>query len=649
MIRYCFILIATFCCSTTVCSQDNVLPDSLRQLLQQAKEDSAGVELYLSAGAAVENSDLTTSLNYYSKALQISKRTGSKRIIAKSMIYYSSAMYVSGKNDSGYYYNEQALHMAEQIPDTLYMGICMTNMAAALQQLGNTDEALGYLLRGQKLLERSKNLKLKNYEAQLYSLLQSVYTDRWEYDKSISFGEKVLKLADELDNKSSKVIALLNLGVSYREKGQLSTAKNYIVQAKKLVVELGDTRLLAAALLAEASVLEKQGAYLQILPLAQKSLQLCRESGAADMELVAQRAIATCCLQLKDYTKATQFAKEALELSRKQQVKKEEAITWRLLSRIEYAKGNVTEGAAYERTADELTIRYTNELVSFRSAHLEKKYETEKKNLQIQQLNQDRKLKALWNYVLAGSVITLLLISVLSYRTYRQKQKLQQQQIAELEKEKQLLAAEAVLKGQEEERTRLAKDLHDGLGGMLSGIKHSFNTMKGNLILTPENAQAFERSMNMLDSSIKELRMVAHNLMPESLLKFGLDTALKDFCESITGGGALKIAYHGFGVEGLRLESNTEITLYRVVQELVNNSIKHAQATEAIVQIEKQGSLLTITAEDNGKGFDVSILETAKGMGWANIRNRVEYLKGKLNIHSEPGRGTGVTIELTVT
>lgn len=156
MIRYCFILIATFCCSTTVCSQDNVLPDSLRQLLQQAKEDSAGVELYLSAGAAVENSDLTTSLNYYSKALQISKRTGSKRIIAKSMIYYSSAMYVSGKNDSGYYYNEQALHMAEQIPDTLYMGICMTNMAAALQQLGNTDEALGYLLRGQKLLERSK-------------------------------------------------------------------------------------------------------------------------------------------------------------------------------------------------------------------------------------------------------------------------------------------------------------------------------------------------------------------------------------------------------------------------------------------------------------------------------------------------------------
>ena len=163
--------------------------------------------------------------------------------------------------------------------------------------------------------------------------------------------------------------------------------------------------------------------------------------------------------------------------------------------------------------------------------------------------------------MLSGCVASAILISFLLYRTYRQKQKLQQQQIAELEKEKQLLAAEAVLKGQEEERTRLAKDLHDGLGGMLSGIKHSFNTMKGNLILTPENAQAFERSMNMLDSSIKELRMVAHNLMPESLVRFGLDTALKDFCESITGSGKLIVRYHSFGTEELKLEKNTEITL----------------------------------------------------------------------------------------
>jgi two-component system, NarL family, sensor kinase len=187
------------------------------------------------------------------------------------------------------------------------------------------------------------------------------------------------------------------------------------------------------------------------------------------------------------------------------------------------------------------------------------------------------------------------------------------------------------------------------LGGMLSGIKHSFTTMKGNLILTPENAQAFERSMNMLDTSIKELRLVAHNLMPESLVKFGLDTALKDFCESITASGALKVNYHSFGMETVSLDKNAEITLYRIVQELINNTIKHAQAAEAIVQLEVRNGQLEITVEDDGKGFDVSLLNQSKaaaGIGWSNIQNRAEYLHAKLDVQSQEDKGTSVKLLL---
>src|SRR4029079_1184344 len=157
-------------------------------------------------------------------------------------------------------------------------------------------------------------------------------------------------------------------------------------------------------------------------------------------------------------------------------------------------------------------------------------------------------------------------------------QTLQKQRILELETEKKLAATEAVLKGEEQERTRLAKDLHDGLGGMLSGIKYSLNTMKGNMIMTPENAQAFERSMDMLDSSIREMRRVAHNMMPEALVKFGLDTALKDFCNDIKQSGALAISYQSYGLENSAIDQTTAITIYRIVQELVNNTIKHAAA-----------------------------------------------------------------------
>src|SRR4030095_5863905 len=156
-----------------------------------------------------------------------------------------------------------------------------------------------------------------------------------------------------------------------------------------------------------------------------------------------------------------------------------------------------------------------------------------KKDKQIQLQAAQLRERRFWNYSLISAAIILLIISLLFYRNYKQKQKLQEQRIRELEKETQLTATDAVLKGEEQERARLAKDLHDGLGGMLSGIKYSFQNVKDSLVMTPDNHQAFERTMDMLDSSIKEMRRVAHNMMPAALVKFGLDTALKDFCNDI--------------------------------------------------------------------------------------------------------------------
>ena len=218
--------------------------------------------------------------------------------------------------------------------------------------------------------------------------------------------------------------------------------------------------------------------------------------------------------------------------------------------------GDFTKAFAYKDSVavikDSLYQADNIRQMEFRQA----RYNYEKKQNEVAQLEADKKIQQLainqkntLNYFLIAGAFTLLIISILSYRTYKQKQKLQQQRINDLETQEQLTATEAVLKGEEQERTRLAKDLHDGLGGMLSGIKYSFNTMKGNLIMTPENTQAFERSMDILDSSIKEMRRVAHNMMPEALVKFGLDTALKDFCNDINNSGALQVSYQSIGLQ----------------------------------------------------------------------------------------------------
>lgn len=172
--------------------------------------------------------------------------------------------------------------------------------------------------------------------------------------------------------------------------------------------------------------------------------------------------------------------------------------------------------------------------------------------------------------------------------------------------------------------------------------------MKENLIMTPANAQAFEHSIGMLDHSISEMRRVAHNLMPENLLKFGLDAAMRDFCSEMQLHGMLQVHYQSLGLKDKSMDQGLSVTVYRVTQELLNNIVKHAGATQAIVQIAATDSQLTITVEDNGKGLADETIKSAQGIGWKNIYSRVQYQKGTINIQSQPGKGTSVYIEFPV-
>jgi two-component system, NarL family, sensor kinase len=279
--------------------------------------------------------------------------------------------------------------------------------------------------------------------------------------------------------------------------------------------------------------------------------------------------------------------------------------------------------------------------------NIQHKYEKEKKDKEILTLSSSNKQKSTLNKILIGSAAALLFIGFLGYRNFRSRQKLQQAKITELEKDKQLSAIDAMLQGQEEERSRIAKDLHDGLGGMLSGTKLSFINMKENLVLTPENAVQFDKSISMLDNTIADLRKVAHNLMPEALVKFGLQEAVRDFCNSIQSSTNLKVVYQPLG-DNRKLSNTAEVFTYRIIQELVNNAVKHANATQIIVQLTNNNNKVGIAVEDDGKGFDVNALANSKGAGMDNIKYRVQYFNGTIDTVTSAGNGTSVNIELSV-
>ncbi|MFT3980737.1 MAG: sensor histidine kinase [Ferruginibacter sp.] len=529
---------------------------------------------------------------------------------------------------------------------TVQLGI-----AYELMLVHNYEEALNYNLSS---MRRAEAFDMKHRDlGVLYGNIVNCYYNLHKYEAALSYCDKAYNQSKQAGPPVALFSACGNYGQTLYKLSRKEEALKYLDEAKAVALSLNDPYMLAKYYMIVGTLeyenKEYKASYSNFLKAVGpvRNLQSPYELNEVYVWLGA------AAMRNEDYTLARRYQDTALKIASDYQFNQLRRDVYDQKYLTERGDGNADQAFIFLDSSiywrDSLQQKENVEKAEF----LDARYQAEKKEAQIGRLTAEKEVQALnlrqkniLNYVLAGGAVAVLLISLLFYRNYRHKQKLQQQRITELETQQQLTATEAVLKGEEQERTRLAKDLHDGLGGMLSSVKYSLNTMKGNLIMTPENAQAFERSIDMLDSSIKEMRRVAHNMMPEALVKFGLDTALKDFCNDVNQSGVLKVHYESIGMEDASIGQTTAITIYRIVQELLNNSIKHAVAKNAIVQLSRVNNSLSVTVEDDGKGFDTSILQSVRGIGWSNIKNRVEFLKGKMDVNSRTGEGTSVLIEL---
>jgi signal transduction histidine kinase len=636
--------------SVALSAQTFMNKDSLLGLLPTAKNDTNTVILYINIGQQYETNEPETAKHYYRMARELSNKIGYTKGVISFINNYTFILNMQGNYDSSLMLNLQAVDLSKRSNDSLNLAKTLFNTGTSYRNLGEYELAVQYYEEGKQIFQK---LGDEGIGAIGDDILQLLYYQMQQYKKGIQYGESSVSKLRILNNPAMLGTSLTNLGLNYLSVKDFDKASLLFNEALEISKKIGDKNMEQSQYMNMGDVFLQTGDFEKMKLYMDKALVLSKELELHESELIATKGLSFYYQYKKNYELAEQYAGEALSLSYRYNLRIQRQKIFAHFSTLAYSMQDIKQGDYYATQSTLLADSLLNETIQQNTLKLEKKYETEKKENQIKQLEADKKLqqlsirnKNILNYSLIAGTSTLLVISLLSYRAYKQKQKLQQQRISELETQQQLAAAEAVLKGEEQERTRLAKDLHDGLGGMLSGIKYSFTTMKGNLVMTPENHQAFERSMDMLDSSISEMRRVAHNMMPEALVRFGLDTALKDFCNDINQSGALKINYQSIGLEGVSIDQTVAITLYRIIQELINNTMKHAKATWAIVQITKSNGQLAVTVEDDGVGFDTSILKNNKGIGWANIQNRVEFLKGKLDVRSRAGEGTSVQIEL---
>jgi len=536
----------------------------------------------------------------------------------------------------------------------LSIATCQGQKGIVLAQNGQFKDAIAAYLEAMKAWKESDDPKKNEAIATYCANISTVYYDLKETDKALEYDEAGIpyRLAD--GNEELLAIAYIYVADDLVTLDRVDSAQVYLDKAAPLVRKLGKPGLNSNYYSKQGYVYRKLHRYPAAVEDYNKALAASRALGSPFKLCSQTRALAECHIEMKQYDVARKELSDALAISTDKGILKEKQLILRDLMKVEENTHHEAQAYVYLKQADTIGDSLKNIESKTAIAGIEAKYQAAEKEKEIGRLQGEKQLQSLsirhqstLNYVLFGSIGFLLLLGLLLYRNYRQKQQLQQQTIGQLEKDKQLMTVNAMLRGQEEERSRLAKDLHDGLGGMLSGVKYSLSNIRENLIVTPDNIAVYERSLDMIDSSIRELRRVAHNMMPEMLMRFGLDEALRDYCQSVTSTRLLTVKYQSFGF-GSRLDSQAEIIVYRIVQELLNNILKHAGATEVLVQLVREDSRLNVLVEDNGRGFDTSVLENNKGAGWTNIRSRVEYLKGKIDVHSEAGKGTSVTIEFTI-
>lgn len=280
---------------------------------------------------------------------------------------------------------------------------------------------------------------------------------------------------------------------------------------------------------------------------------------------------------------------------------------------------------------------------------LEVQYESERKQQQIALLESESTIKDLelqqsrmLIFAIVAGFVLLAGSVYLFYKRSRDKQRLLH---AKEREQSQRLRFAAVLEAEENERSRVAKDLHDGIGQLLSTAKLTLSAIDPPPSV--ETSKMLSNSMQILDEATREVRTISHNLMPATLTQIGLGAALHDLFLKINESNLLRINLNVIGLEE-RLPPSTEIAVYRVVQEIINNMIKHSKADTITVKIVRSESSMYLSISDNGVGFAKELIAKSTGLGWKNIFSRISMLNGKIDVESESGSGTSINIQFAV-
>ena len=632
-----FLLFLFVSCTRASSAQGAAGLDSLALKLKAARSDMAKAEVLFGYGDEISTHDTINAVAYIKKGLALVK--GNQFYEGKGYFYLGRVyMEFSGPKAEAAF--GTAIHCLEQVdsPEAfILLSRTWANKAILAQRNGDNRKYIDIFLHHAIPLAARGGDSLRMAEG--YVNIALPFMDYEQYDKAIGYLIRAISTFKRLAPEDLRQVDYhTHLAKIYLAQDNVNDARQHLDQASSILSRAPESLYAPYFHTVEAMYFIKQELWKKAESTLDEGLVVAKNINSRyDMrQLLYQKA------RLFDFMDDWDASKKILLKLYNEgymELQTDQKQLFADLARLESHLGNYRSAynwmVKHEQVSEDLYTMQTKTQIAALEARYN--YAQKEKELLVSKGKANRKQAILWTFVLGLSF--LLLLGMLWYRNRKLKTA---QQFRTLKQQQQIELGHALLEGEERERSRVARDLHDGLGGMLAGIKLNLSQLidKKDIVAKEELVQTVAR----LGHSVDELRRIARNMMPESLIRSGLQEALKDLCEEAAM-PSLKIIFNAFEIRE-DFSPQVQLVIYRIVQELVHNAVKHAGASRIMVQCSQAEDTFYITVEDDGKGFPTDN-PSGKGRGLKNINDRVNFLNGIMNIEFT-SEGTVINIELHV-
>jgi len=527
----------------------------------------------------------------------------------------------------------------------------------------------------------------KNYSDSIHNQLEigNWYIKTGQYKTALDYDLSILKKAEIQKDFSSISIVCNNIATIYRETGKDDLVLQYALKSVQLTKYVSDFNSIANSYNTLANYYYDNFIDSLAIKYGHISHEYRLKGGVKKDIALSFNNLGAMYFDIGKQKKGTEFVLKALQLRKEMNDKKGIANCYLRLGEMSFVKNEYQTSVDYFKTGlsmiDSTFSPYTikqfywgisdsySKLDDYKSAfnyrvlmskindsiiniesnkqilELQTRYQTEKKEKDIKLKNLEIKQQKSRNYIqlllFIGLGLTLIIVFVfISYRN-RQRQK---STLLQESNRQEKLRFKVMIESEEKERIRIAKDLHDGLGQILSTAKLNLSGLEDSV--EKEDQHLLNNSIRIIDEAVSEVRNISHNLMPTAIMNYDITTAISVLVEKINDSANIKV---NFDKETFKLQmtKEMEISLYRIVQEVLNNMIKHSQTKQIDIVLSSENQEINLKIQDYGIGFDTAQIEQSNGIGWKNIYSRVSMLNGKIDLDSQIGKGTVIKIKFS--